>query len=69
MPGFAGSPRRGPRLLRGTVHRLVNRQGVAGSSWVQWRPVMLPLAGISGDDGGTVALCSYFCCSYIFIGF
>ena len=53
--GSLGSPRCGPRMPRRTVRRLVNRQGVAESSRVQWRSVRSPLAVVSGDDGGTVA--------------
>ena len=53
--GSSGSPRCGPRMPRGTVRHLVDRQGVAESSQVQWCSVMSPLAGVSGDDGGTVA--------------
>lgn len=34
--GSPGSPRCGPRVPRVTVRRLVNRQGVAESSHVQW---------------------------------
>ena len=51
--GSPGSPRCGPRMPRGTVRRLVDRQGVAESSTVL--SVRLPLALVSGEGGGTVA--------------
>ena len=50
-----GSPRCGPRVPWGTVHRLVDRQGVAELSRVQWLPVRLPLAVVSGEGGSTIA--------------
>ena len=53
--GSLVSPRCGPRMPRGTVRRLVDRQGVAELSRVKWLSVRLPLAVISGDGGGTVA--------------
>ena len=53
--GSPGSPGAGLARYGSTVGRLVDRQGVAELSRVQWRFVRSPLAGISGDDGGTVA--------------
>lgn len=53
--GSLGSPRCGPRVPRATVRRLVDHQGVAESSRVQWRSVRSLLAVVSGNDGGTVA--------------
>ena len=53
--GSPGSSGAGPMRLGGTVCRLVDRQGEAESSRVQWRSVRLPLAVVSNDDGGIVA--------------
>ena len=50
-----GSPGVGPAGYGGTVGRLVDRQGVAGLSRLQWRSVRSPLAGVIGDDGCIVA--------------
>ena len=53
--GSPDSPMCGPRVPRGAVRHLVDRQGVAESSHVQWLSVRLPLAVVSGEGGGTVA--------------
>ena len=53
--GSPGSPGMGPAGYGGTVGRLVDRQGVAGLSRLQWRSVRSPLAGVIGDDGCIVA--------------
>ena len=56
--GYEASPSSlgmGPAGYRGTVGRLVDRQGVAGLRRLQWRSVRSPLSGIMGDDGCTVA--------------
>ena len=54
--GSPGSPGAGPAGYGGTVGRLVDRQGVAGLSRLQWRSVRSPLAGVMGDDDCTVAM-------------
>ena len=56
--GLLGSPRCGPRVPRATVRRLVDHQGMAESSRVQWRSVRLPLAGDDGETIATLALVS-----------
>ena len=53
--GSPGSPGAGPMRLGGTVCRLVDRQGEAESSRLQWRSARSPLTGVMGDFGCTVA--------------
>ena len=58
--GSPGSPGMGPAGYGGTVGRLVDRQGVAGLSRLQWRSVRSPLASVIDDDSCTVATPALF---------